>query len=154
MTRTWLSVSVELLGGRGEELWPWPGRVLAVGPSHTFADLADAINIAFARWDPSHLSLFTLADTRMVTDPQTADELAGSTAGPIRATLDIRSAKVARTVKPGDEFQYTFDLGDNWTHRCVVDEQKIDPAQTLGVLPVVPLPYWGWGAIPDQYGRR
>ena len=50
MARTWLSVKVELLGGRGEELWPWPGRVFAVGPSHTFADLADAINGAFARW--------------------------------------------------------------------------------------------------------
>ena len=50
MARTWLSVTVELLGGRGEHLWPWPGRVFAVGPSHTFLDLADAINDAFARW--------------------------------------------------------------------------------------------------------
>lgn len=32
MARTWLSVTVELLGGRGEELWPYPGRVFAVGP--------------------------------------------------------------------------------------------------------------------------
>jgi hypothetical protein len=44
MARTWLSVTVELLGGRGEELWPWPGRIFAVGPSHTFMDLANAIN--------------------------------------------------------------------------------------------------------------
>src|SRR3954451_10538166 len=43
MARTWLSVTVELLGGRGEELWPWPGRIFAVGPSHTFMDLANAI---------------------------------------------------------------------------------------------------------------
>ncbi len=48
MARTRLSVTVELLGGRGEELWPWPGRVFAVGPSHTFNDLANAINDAFA----------------------------------------------------------------------------------------------------------
>lgn len=52
MARTWLSVTVELLGGRGEELWLWPGRVFAVGPSHTFLDLADSINNAFARWGP------------------------------------------------------------------------------------------------------
>jgi hypothetical protein len=45
----WLSVTVELLGGRGQELWPWPGRVVAVGPSHTFMDLADSANEAFAR---------------------------------------------------------------------------------------------------------
>ncbi|MDP9989550.1 hypothetical protein J2S98_004741, partial [Arthrobacter oryzae] len=59
MARTWLSVTVELLGGRGEELWPWPGRIFVVGPSHTFMDLANAINDAFARWDRSHLSVFT-----------------------------------------------------------------------------------------------
>ena len=50
MGPTWLSVTVELLGGRSEELWPWPGRVFAVGPSHTFMDLAKAINDAFGRW--------------------------------------------------------------------------------------------------------
>ena len=65
MARTWLSVTVELLGGRGEELWPWPGRVFAVGRSHTFMDLADAVNDAFARWDRAHLSVFTLADGRV-----------------------------------------------------------------------------------------
>ncbi len=21
-------------------------------------------------------------------------------------------------------------------------------------MPSTPLPYWGWGSIPDQYGRR
>ena len=30
MARTWLSVTVELIGGRGEELWPWPGRIVDV----------------------------------------------------------------------------------------------------------------------------
>jgi hypothetical protein len=93
MARTWLSVRVELLGGRGEELWPWPGRVFAVGPSHTFMDLANAINDAFARWDRSHLSAFTLSDGRVVTDEETGDEMAGSIGGPIRAPLDIESAK-------------------------------------------------------------
>ena len=76
MARTWLSVTVELLGGRGEELWPWPGRIFAVGPSHTFMDLADAINDAFARWDRSHLSMFTLADGRVITDEETGAEMA------------------------------------------------------------------------------
>jgi len=26
--------------------------------------------------------------------------------------------------------------------------------EVLGISPEVPLAYWGWGAIPDQYGRR
>jgi hypothetical protein len=93
-----LSVTVELLGGRGEKLWPWPGRVLAVGPAHTFLDLASAINDAFGRWDRSHLSMFTLADGQVITDGATGAELAGSMGGPIVVPLDIRSARVARVL--------------------------------------------------------
>jgi hypothetical protein len=154
MARTWLSVTVELLGGRGEELWPWPGRVFAVASSHTFLDLADAINDAFARWDRAHLSLFTLADGRVVTDDETGREMAAGSFGPIVAPVDIESAKVGRMLSLGAEFQYTFDLGDDWVHRCVVGDRKIDPLDELGILPDKPLPYWGWGSIPDQYGRR
>ncbi|UKA73459.1 UPF0158 family protein [Arthrobacter sp. FW306-06-A] len=154
MARTWLSVTVELLGGRGQELWPWPGRIFAVGPSHTFLNLADAINDAFARWDRSHLSLFTLADGRVITDEETGAEMTGSIRGPIIAPTDIAAAKVVRTLEPGAEFQFTFDLGDAWIHRCVVGEVKVDPLEVLGVRPDLPLPYWGWGSIPDQYGRR
>lgn len=154
MARTWLSLTVELLGGRGDELWPWPGRVFAVGPSHTFSDLADAINAAFARWDLSHLSMFTLADGRPVTDRESADEFTADPFGPIQLALDLDSAKVAKTVRPGEEFRFVFDLGDDWTHRCVVEEQKVDPLEVLGIRPSVPLAYWGWGTMPDQYGRR
>lgn len=154
MARTWLSVTVELLGGRGEELWPYPGRVFAVGPSHTFLDLANAVNGAFARWDRSHLSMFTLADGRVVTDEETGAEMAEAIGGPVVAPLDIASTKVAGVLAPGAEFQFTFDLGDGWTHRCVVAEQKVDPHEVLGVHADAPLPYRGWGSIPDQYGRR
>ncbi|MEV8024177.1 hypothetical protein [Microbacterium sp. NPDC080220] len=154
MARTWLSVRVELLGGRGEDLWPWPGRIFAVAPSHTFLDLAEAIDDAFARWDRSHLSVFTLADGRVITDDETGQELASSSFGPVVAALDIESAKVGRMLTLGAMFQYTFDLGDNWVHRCVVGERKIDPLDTVGIVPDKPLPYWGWGSIPDQYGRN
>lgn len=154
MARTWLSVTVELLGGRGEELWPWPGRVFAVAPSHTFGDLADAIDDAFARWDRAHLQVFTLADGRVITDGETGQEMASSSFGPVVAALDIASVKVGRFLSLGAEFQYTFDLGDNWVHRCVVGERKIDPLDELGIVPDKPLPYWGWGSIPDQYGRN
>jgi hypothetical protein len=36
----------------------------------------------------------------------------------------------------------------------VVGEERIDPLEVLGVRPDAPLPYMGWGSIPDQYGRR
>jgi hypothetical protein len=154
MARTWLSVTVELLGGRGEELWPWPGRIIAVGPSHTFLGLADAINDAFGRWDRSHLSTFTLADGQVVTDESTGADMTEAVGGPIIAPLDMGSAKVAKVLEPGAEFQFTFDLGDMWTHRCEIAAEKIDPVEVLGIRPDTPLPYWGWGTIPDQYGRR
>lgn len=147
-------MTVELLGGRGEELWPWPGRIFAVGPPHTFLDLANAINDAFARWDRAHVSVFSLGDGRVVTDEQTGAEMTASPEGPIMLPIDIASAKVARTVEPGAEFQFTFDLGDSWTHRCVVAHEKVDPVDLLGGRSRAPLPYWGWGDIPDQYGRR
>src|SRR4051794_1280573 len=60
--RTWLSIRVDLIEGRAERLWPRPGRVFAAARSHTFADLADAIDTAFARWDRAHLTLFELND--------------------------------------------------------------------------------------------
>jgi hypothetical protein len=31
---------------------------------------------------------------------------------------------------------------------------RIDLVEELGIIPERPLPYWGWGEIPDQYGRR
>jgi hypothetical protein len=150
-----MSIRVELLGGRGEEMWPPPGRILAVGPAHTFADLAGAIDGAFARWDRAHLCQFRLCDGRTVTDEESAEEFAGSVAGPFgNAALILDRTKVLRTVKPGEEFCYVFDFGDGWTHRCTVEAEKIDPLDELGVVPQVPLPSWGWGSVPDQYGRR
>lgn len=155
MARTWLSIRVELLGGRGEDLWPYPGRVLVVGPSHTFADLARAIDDAFARWDRAHLHQFTLSDGTLVADEETAEEALAVPVGPIPTTpLVLEQTKVTRRVAPGDEFRYVFDLGDNWTHACTVEKAKVDPVEALGVVPDAPTPVWGWGTIPDQYGRR
>ena len=62
--------------------------------------------------------------------------------------------KVCRTVNPGDEFEYVFDLGDNWRHRCVVMADKADPLVEYGLIPDGPVAIWGWGSIPDQYGRQ
>jgi hypothetical protein len=41
-----LSIRVELVEGRGQTIWPRPGRVFAAARSHTFAELADAIDTA------------------------------------------------------------------------------------------------------------
>jgi Plasmid pRiA4b ORF-3-like protein len=144
--RTWLQIQVDLLGGGGVDLDPPPGRILIVGPGHTFEQLADAINQAFARWDLSHLHEFELSDDRLIGYPN--DEFA-----PELTWEDHAKLKVCREVKPGDEFTFTFDLGDNWRHHCTVGPQKADPLHEYGAIPSEPVPIWGWGSIPDQYGR-
>ena len=66
MARTWLQMKIELLRGCGHDCDPPPRRLFIVGPSHTFEQLAHAINAGFARWDLSHLHQFELADGRVI----------------------------------------------------------------------------------------
>jgi hypothetical protein len=138
---------VDLLGGGGIECDPTPGRVFIVGPGHTFEQFANAINTAFARWDLSHLHQFELNDGRLIGYPD--DNFA-----PDLEWLDHAQLKVTREIKPGDEFEYIFDLGDNWQHRCHAGPIKADPLEEYGTVPPSPVAIWGWGSIPDQYGRR
>jgi hypothetical protein len=145
MAKMWLTVRVDLLSGRGEALWPRPGRLFVVGPRHTFADLATAIDDAFARWDRAHLSMVTLSDGTTVAVPDEDDE---------KPVIDARRALVSRHVKPGAVFRYLFDYGDSWVHRCEAGPGKVNPLEVLGIEPDVPMPYFGWGDVPDQYGRR
>lgn len=147
MARTWLQIWVELEGGRDIVCDPPPGRIFIVGPGHTFAQLAEAIDVAFARWDFAHLHVFELPDGREV---GFADVDPGE-----HGWLDHDALKVASELSPGDEFRYTFDLGDDWRHRCRVLPEKADPRQEWGPgpLPRRPVAIWGWGWMPDQYGR-
>ncbi len=146
MPRTWLSVQVELVSGRGVDLWPRPGRIFAAARSHTFAQLARAIDTAFARWDLAHMDMFTMADGIEVTPlaQWDGDAPAGS--------LDSSITKLSR-LTPGEQFAYVFDFGDDWAHLCTIHDRKIDPIDTLGYMPAAPTTYWGWGNLPDQYGR-
>ncbi len=53
----------------------------------------------------------------------------------------------------GDAFEYVFDLGDDWQHDCVVLRTDVDPVKEYGHTGVGIVPVFGWGTIPDQYGR-
>ncbi len=144
MPKDWLTIRVRLLGGGGIECDPPPGRIMLVGPRHSFGHLAEAIDAAFARWDLSHLHMFELADGRRMgqPDPNWDDQIS-----------DEAAHLVTSTVGPGDRFEYVFDLGDDWRHECEVLEPA-DPLEAYGVVPRDPVPIWGWGWIPDQYGRE
>jgi hypothetical protein len=145
IARTWLEIRVVLEGGGSIDCDPPPGRTMIVGPGHTFEQFANAINAAFARWDLSHLHDFRLADGRRIGFPNDDfDE---------QQWLDHATLKVMDELKPGDEFEYVFDFGDRWRHRCAVSKDKVDPLQVYGTWPDRPVPTWGWGWIPDQYGR-
>jgi hypothetical protein len=146
MARTWLSIRVELVGGRGDDYWPRPGRILLAAPKHTFHQLAIAIDDAFARWDRAHLHQFWLPDGTRAggPDPEFDD--------PDETVHDDRRLTLAR-LKPDEQFAYEFDFGDSWLHLCTVGPNRIDPIEEFGSTPMAPIPYWGWGTIPDQYGR-
>jgi hypothetical protein len=152
--RSWLSIRVDLVSGRGRDLWPRPGRLFAAARTHTFAQLATAIDDAFARWDRAHLHEFRFPLTTGprwtyhrigLPDPEWDDDL-----GPVD---DMARTRLSR-LTPNQAFVYVFDFGDDWTHLCTVGPERIDPEEALGLVPDRPLPYFGWGDIPDQYGRR
>lgn len=146
VARTWLSIRVELIEGRGGGLWPRPGRILAAARTHTFAQLADAIDTAFARWDRAHLNMFELSDGARLCGPVPWED-------PSEEMRFAGEVKLSRLTAQ-EQFLYVFDMGDDWTHLCTVAAARVDPLDVLGVVPDVPLSSWGWGEIPDQYGRR
>ena len=146
MARTWLSIRVDLVDGGRLTPWPRPGRTFAAARSHSFAHLATAIDDAFARWDRAHLHTFDLGESGgLLIDRYWDDPPTGSR---------VDDAVKLNTLTGGQQFVYVFDLGDNWAHMCTVGTERIDPLGTLGMTPDRPMPYWGWGSIPDQYGRR
>ncbi len=145
VTRTWLSIRVDLVSGRGEHFWPRPGRNFAAARTHRFGQLAEAINSAFARWDSAHLYHFLLADGTRIGEPEFDD---------FDEDVIDASATTLSKLSPGEQFAYEFDFGDSWIHLCTVRPERLDVEEELGVFPPEPVPYWGWGTIPDQYGRR
>lgn len=153
MARRWQAIKVELLGGRGEGLELPPGRIMVCPPGTTFDQLGLAVDVALARWDLSHLRMFTLADGTRVVDEEMQDELVGNGFGASVPRTALLGAKVSSLVREGDTFTYVYDFGDDWTHRCTV-VGRVDPEEQLGVVPDRPLASWGWGTVPDQYGRR
>ena len=52
-----------------------------------------------------------------------------------------------------ESFEYVFDLGAGWEHRCTVLRAGVDPFAEVGIVPIEIVTVHGWGTIPDQYGR-
>ena len=108
------------------------------------AQLAEAIDDAFTRWDRAHPCQFDLADGARIALPDPDFDEPGE-------TLDYRRLRLSR-LEADEQFVYAFDLGDDWAHLCTVGPRRIDPAETLGIVPTAPLPYWGWDRFLTSTG--
>lgn len=145
----WLNIRVDLVRGHGQEFHRPPGRIILVGPDHSFRDLQLAIERCFGRWDLMHLHKFEFENGLMLGPAELpADD---------NGFFDDQLVHVTRTLRPGDTLTYTFDLGDNWVHTIKTEEPDHDQLnfwlESTGSLPQEPIVMMGWGEIPDQYGR-
>ncbi len=124
----WMTIRVVLQGRDGEPLPAPPGRVLLAATDHTLADLAGAIDRAFGRWDLTPPHRFGLGNRTIEGGEDAGVPLAElAAAGPAR---------------------YVVDGGVGWLHDLEVEDVGVDPGEG-GIVPV-----FGWGTIPDQYGRE
>lgn len=146
---------LELLSGNGREWKTPPGREFVISADVTLAELAEQIERMLGRWDRSHLYEFRFADGRRFA----IDEVDGEGRGPAL----VVSLGEAISGEAGERFEYEFDFGDCWRHRLTVLEvddvdDPRDELETADFGPWVPkdgeaIVVWGWGALPDQYGR-
>lgn len=139
----WMTIRVELTSRQGEPLVSPPGRILLAHPDHLFADLAEAIDNAFGRWDVTPLHEFAVDGRRVLPGGDPDDDEAEDSESLTLGEMDLET---------GDQFSYVFDLGEGWEHDCRVEETGVDPADGIEGTDV-PVPVFGWGSIPDQYGR-
>ncbi|MEX0650986.1 MAG: hypothetical protein WD186_03055 [Actinomycetota bacterium] len=140
--RGWYIIRVELESGRGDDYKPSPGRDLLVSPNHTFRQLAELINACFARWDLGHLYVFRMEDGANIGIP---DEELGH----------VDAARRKLGVRREDEvFEYEFDFGDGWTHRCTVMEVDVTPETTTVSARRGRSPCGAGGACPTSTGGR
>jgi hypothetical protein len=138
----WRTIRVVLSGQAGHALAQPPGRVLLAHADHTLATLADAIDTAFGRWDLTPLHLFEV-EGRTIPCEGAPDDDHEDTGEVTLGELDLAE---------GDRFRYVFDLGEGWLHDCTLEALHGDLEDLDADEPELPVPIYGWGTIPDQYG--
>lgn len=143
----WFTVRVLLLGREGDPAGSEPGRIMLVRSDHTFADLSEAVDTAFGRWDLTPPHAFHLRGRTLWSEISLADG-----EGPAQGSADVEVGEVG--LRAGSTFRYVFDLGEEWEHVCEVERDDVDPLAEYGDEPDLPVPVYGWGSIPDQYGRE
>lgn len=109
------------LKGTKPPIW----RRVVVESSATLDQLHEAIQAAFGWWN-YHLYEFEFGRTRYgIPDPDDFDF------GP--PTRDARKARLDQVASAGSTFTYTYDFGDNWEHKVIVE--KVLDASCVASLP-------------------
>lgn len=137
MARDWLLVRVELICAGELEEAATEVRTLLVGPGHTFGQLAEAINLAFARWGLGCTFEFRLPGQRPL--------------GPSVAKAD---RPVAADLSEDDTFTLVFDGNRQLTHRCHVVGVNLDVRKELGFTPRQPIAREALGIQTARDRRR
>lgn len=144
----WMTIRVVLHGGRGADLDFPPGRVLLAHADHAYQELAEAIDVAFGRWDLNPEHVFEVEGRRLVPSGATDSLVDGADA---EDSEEVTIGEVG--LRLGARFTYVFDPVHRWLHECTVFSVDVDPFDLYGEEPDRPVPILGWGSLPDQYGR-
>lgn len=136
-------IRVQLVSGLGQRLDPSPVRLIVVPRRIPYAQLAIAINHAFARWDVDQPWTFTLPDRSQVTH-----SLDGAT--PLPGILPPSTS--IGPLSDHQEFTFDYDPQRGWRHECRVLVTR-ESVQEWGREITEPTVIDGWGPIPDPFGR-
>lgn len=117
-------------------------RVLVDGAS-TLDQVHEVIQAAFGWWN-CHLHEFEVGDARYGAPDPDHDPAYGW--GP--PTLDERRVRLDSVVGQGTKLTYTYDFGDDWRHRILVE--KVRPAGDVATPAVVPACIDGRRACPPE----
>jgi Plasmid pRiA4b ORF-3-like protein len=107
-----LELRVELVGS-APPIW----RRLSLPGETTLDRVHDILQAAFG-WTNSHLHSFSLTEHRYAPSPiVTQDDLDEGDTGTLESAVRLDQL----VVDPGDTFWYTYDFGDDWEHRAIVE---------------------------------
>jgi hypothetical protein len=145
----WMTIRVVLADGQGIELDPPAGRIMLCHTGHTFAEFAEAVEAALGRWDPTPEHEFEVEGRVLASDPDALSLLM-----PGLQPLDSEGVTLGEVgLRRGARFTYLFDPRQRWVHQCRLEETSLDPFTLVDEEPDLPVPVFGWGDVPDQYGR-
>jgi hypothetical protein len=144
----WMTIRIVLQSGEGVPIAHPPGRVFLLHADHSFADLGEAVDASFGRWDLAPGHEFRVEGRRLVSDEDaaTADDDFES-----EPSDDVTIGESG--LRLGSRFAYLFDPEVRWVHDCTVEGVAVDPFELYGEEPDLPVAVDGWGTLPDQYGR-